>query len=255
MSHVNGIDFEGFEFRSVCTGSGPINQTLGSLVLEYNVPMWQLLCLELERYMATESINGGPYRRMENIGKNNSSKSTDFILNTDTGYSFPTDGSTMLKEFFEYMLKTNVLKFNYVKGSYGLATNFADTVLNISNSFIYWFNNRFKERATDIDLEELKNYRILKDVIIADGSIYDISSSSTRDYSQYVGRRVLTFKGKPVNLVISGITDSTRNVSIILHVNIIRKIVSIVLELLNCDYGNSKKANSGVDKEKTRFLL
>lgn len=253
-SHVSGIDFD-FKFRSVCTGSGPINNTMSSLTVGFDEPIWQLFCLELERYMGTESLSGGPYRRMENIGANGSNKRDNFPIEQDNYISNGYFTKELSSKFLDYLFTNNILKFNYRKGSYGLAHTFTDTVLTISNAFIDWYNDEYRKAPNMPDLYDLQGDGVLKQAIIANGAIFDPNSNANRDYSQYVGRKVLTFKGHDVNLVINGLANGARNVSTILNLDIIREYVWAILELLNCEYGNSKKAKSGIDKKKTRFTL
>lgn len=253
-SHVSGINFD-FKFRSVCTGSGPINNTMSSLTVGFDEPIWQLFCLELERYMGTESLSGGPYRRMENIGANSSNMRDNFSMEQISYVSNNHFSMETSNEFLDYLLASNVLKFNYRNGSYGLAHTFADTVLTISNAFIDWYNAKYRTTYNIPAIEDLRGDGIIKEAIIANGAIYDPNSNASRDYSQYVGRKVLTFKGHDVNLVINGLANGARNVSTILNLEIIREYVWAILELLNCEYGNSKKAKSGIDKKKTRFTL
>lgn len=253
-SHVSGIDFD-FKFRSVCTGSGPINNTMSSLTVGFDEPIWQLFCLELERYMGTESLSGGPYRRMENIGANGSNKRDNFPMEQNNYISNKHFTKELSSKFLDYLFTNNILKFNYRKGSYGLAHTFTDTVLTISNAFIDWYNDEYRKAPNMPDLYDLQGDGVLKQTIIANGAIYNPNSNASRDYSQYVGRKVLTFKGHDVNLVINGLANGARNVSTILNLGIIREYVWAILELLNCEYGNSKKAKSGIDKKKTRFTL
>jgi hypothetical protein len=253
-SHVSGIDFD-FKFRSVCTGSGPINNTMSSLTVGFDEPIWQLFCLELERYIGTESLTGGPYRRMENIGANGSNMRDNFSMEQTSYASSNYFLMETSNEFLDYLLASNVLKFNYRNGSYGLAHTFTDTVLTISNAFINWYNAKYRATSNTPDADTLREGGIIKEAIIANGAIYDPNSNASRDYSQFVGRKVLTFKGQDVNLVINGLSNGVRNVSTILNVEIIREYVWAILELLNCEYGNSKKAKSGIDKKKTRFAL
>lgn len=253
-SHVSGIDFD-FKFRSVCTGSGPINNTMSSLTVGFDEPIWQLFCLELERYMGTESLSGGPYRRMENIGANGSNKRDNFPIEQNNYISNEYFTKELSSKFLDYLFTNNILKFNYRKGSYGLAHTFTDTVLTISNAFIDWYNDEYRKAPNMPALYDLQGDGVLKQAIIANGAIFDPNSNASRDYSQYVGRKVLTFKGHDVNLVINGLANGARNVSTILNLDIIREYVWAILELLNCEYGNSKKAKSGIDKKKTRFTL
>ena len=253
-SHVSGIDFD-FKFRSVCTGSGPINNTMSSLTVGFDEPIWQLFCLELERYMGTESLSGGPYRRMENIGANGSNKRDNFPIEQNNYISNEYFTKELSSKFLDYLFTNNILKFNYRKGSYGLAHTFTDTVLTISNAFIDWYNDEYRKAPNMPALYNLQGDGVLKQAIIANGAIFDPNSNASRDYSQYVGRKVLTFKGKDVNLVINGLETGVGNTSTILNTDIVREYVCAILELLNYEYGNSKKAKSGIDKKKTRFTL
>lgn len=230
-SHVSGIDFD-FKFRSVCTGSGPINSTMISLTVGFDEPIWQLFCLELERYMGTESLSGGPYRRMENIGANSSNMRDNFSMEQISYVSNNHFSMETSNEFLDYLLASNVLKFNYRNGSYGLAHTFADTVLTISNAFIDWYNAKYRTTYNIPAIEYLRGDGIIKEAIIANSAIYDPNSNASRDYSQYVGRKVLTFKGHDVNLVINGLANGARNVSTILNLDIIREYVWAILELL-----------------------
>lgn len=253
-SHVSGIDLD-FKFRSVCTGSGPINNTMSSLTVGFDEPIWQLFCLELERYMGTESLSGGPYRRMENIGANGSNKRDNFPIEQNNYISNEYFTKELSSKFLDYLFTNNILKFNYRKGSYGLAYTFTDTVLTISNAFIDWYNDEYRKAPNMPALYDLQGDGVLKQAIIANGAIFDPNLNASRDYSQYVGRKVLTFKGKDVNLVINGLATGVRNTSTILNTDIVREYVCAILELLNYEYGNSKKAKSGIDRKKTRFTL
>lgn len=255
-SHVAGIPWSGFdEFQSVCTGSGPINSTLGSLATSFDAAIWQLYCLELERYVATESISGGPYRRMKDIGRDSSSLRKFFKKRDALGIGGSVYTSEMKKEFLEYILKSGKLKFNYVKGSYGLATPFADTVMIISNLFIEYFNKRYGEVTGMPSRERLKDYGIIKEAIISNGCIYDPRSTSGRNFREYVGKHVLTFKDKDITLEVKGLTDRPTNTFTILNIDIIGEYVWSILNLLNCEYGNSKKTKAGVNQETTRFSI
>lgn len=68
-SHVSGINKSlPSNFKSSCLGSGPIRNTCLSLNDSFDEDIWKLFIFELDRYIQTESLEGGPYRRLENIG-------------------------------------------------------------------------------------------------------------------------------------------------------------------------------------------
>ena len=68
-SHINIIPKNNFtQFQIPCLGRGPIISTIGTLKNDYDEATWMLFCQELSMYVTVESISGGPYRRMDNIG-------------------------------------------------------------------------------------------------------------------------------------------------------------------------------------------
>lgn len=253
-SHVAGIPFSDFtEFQSVCTGTGPINSTLASLATSFDGAIWQLYCLELERYVATESISGVPYRRLNRIGGDNNNTRRSFKIHNNPYADASIFSDSMKGEFLRYILESNKLKFNYIKGSYGLATSFVDTVIIISNLFIEWYNKRCRKDTEPIfTMYRLRNSSIIKEVIIHNNTIYG-PNNTNRDYSEYIGKHVLNFKGKDITLEVKGVSNGPRNSFIVLNIDIIEEYVIAILNILNCDYGNSKKTKAGVSQEKTRF--
>lgn len=62
----------GYSKGNLCFGSGPLNATIGE-VYETNwftpdMELFELFLFQLDIYLGWESIEGGPYRRMNNIG-------------------------------------------------------------------------------------------------------------------------------------------------------------------------------------------
>lgn len=256
MSHVSGIDMGDFNFRKVCTGDGPINRTMSSLAVSFDESLWQLYCLELERFVKTESISGGPYRRLENIGRTSASSENGLMFKR---FKLPTAilSNDLLTEFLQYLFKSNILKFKFVNGCYGLAHSFIETVILISNCFIEWYNDKYRKDATLLPFDALKEANVLKQVVISENNMYYVSNNfkPVEYYENYNGQELFKFKGNPVCLNITDLADASRNDSTILSLEYIEPCVRTILTLLNCDYGNSKKTNSGIDKGKTRFEI
>ena len=68
-SHIRAIPKNDFtKFMEPCLGTGPIRNTIVTLKNNYDETTWMLFCQELSVYVTVESIIGGPWRRMENIG-------------------------------------------------------------------------------------------------------------------------------------------------------------------------------------------
>ena len=143
-SHVSSIPRSNFEnFQTPCTGRGPINSTLSTLAIGYDEAIWQLLCLELDRYVRVESIDGVPHHRLENIPAPEMGDAKDkFSMQSLRGVVHYSSifGREQFKLFIKYLLETKKIRFNYSNGSYGIGMSFIDTVVLISNEFISWYN-------------------------------------------------------------------------------------------------------------------
>ena len=86
-SHASSIPFGDLSlFQQPCTGYGPINRTIESLSMEFNSDLWALFCLELDKFMCTESIEGTPYHRLEAIGIGNPCYDNNFLAMFSTGW-------------------------------------------------------------------------------------------------------------------------------------------------------------------------
>ena len=54
-SHIPGIPSLGTPFLDPCLGSGPINNTINSLNVDFDEDLWSLFCLELQKNREKES--------------------------------------------------------------------------------------------------------------------------------------------------------------------------------------------------------
>ena len=71
-SHISGIPLNNpTTFQHPCLGSGPIRATIANLADNFDELRWQLFCLELSKYVQVESLSGGPYHILENLGDRN----------------------------------------------------------------------------------------------------------------------------------------------------------------------------------------
>ena len=112
--------------------------------------------------MGTESLNGGPYRRLENIGKSNkislivSTFSMPGVLNTGVL------GDSEISEFIRYFINKRLLTFNYINNSYSIAMSYKDFSILVSNEFIAWYNNKYANAELPYTYSELLNTGILR---------------------------------------------------------------------------------------------
>lgn len=253
-SHIPGIPTSDFtRFQSPCLGSGPIQNTISSLNKEFDEDLWSLFCFELELYTRTESIAGGPHRRMEYIGTSSMSEGNNsFLVINQVPYLGGLNMNT-LKEFTKRLIHTKALKFNFVNGNYSIGMSFTDFIIFVSNEFIRWYNEGFNEGALTMDFEQLKSGGVVRECIIQGNKIfYKSNLSDIRTYSRYQGKRVCTFKGMEVTVNIQDLdTPDEDNQSIILNTNICLYVLTKILKVINFKYGNNTEQSSGNTEEGT----
>lgn len=247
-SHVSSIPFSDFtEFQYVCTGSGPINTTIANLNRGFDEDLWSLFCLELSKFVEVESVAGVPYHRLENIGTLQHTFGENFSMIHNIVYELPV--KTMLLDFVSHFLKSNKLKFNFKNGNFSIGMSFIEYMLLVSNEFISWYNQKYREGKYNYTNISLKSKWVIRDCIIANGKIYNNSNYNTNDYLRNEGKLVCVFKGKEYRLVISSIF-TTQNSSTVLNPSIAMFILTKALNILNYKYG---KETDNTSKE-TRFL-
>lgn len=246
-SHVSGIPLSDFtHFKTPCLGSGPIRSTISNLNSEYDEDLWGLFCLELDKYIHTESIAGGPYRRLENIYTNNN-RTSRLLLSTDfkvikqfiDSNGFNKD---MCKVFTRYLLMSKKLKFAYNSEGYSIGMSFRDYIITVSNVFIDWYNVAFNNGVYTYSLDDLIRYNVVnKYKITSTKIIKEVNTRIGADYSIYNGKKVCTFKGKDVLVKITdSINTEDINTSILLNPDIALYILTKILYILNYKYGKQE---------------
>lgn len=259
-SHVSTIPTNDFTyFASPCTGSGPINSTMSTLSVDFDDAIWQLFCLELDRYVRVESIVGVPYHRLEQIGAKQLGAGTDhFQMKTLFGdYAVNSFWNNKSERFIKHLLESKVLSFNYQNNQYGLAMSWIEFIVAISNSFIEWYNKEYNEGTVTENYDRLISENIIKEAIIQDGKVYyaqnrrDISSV---DVSRYIGKKICTFKGRDITLNITGAIsfENIDNKAVVLNLQYAELILGGILRFLNYSYG--RESNTGEGSEETASL-
>lgn len=264
-SHVSSIPTNNFEnFQTPCTGRGPINSSLSTLAIGYDEAIWQLLCLELDRYVRVESIDGVPHNRLENIPVSEMGDAKDKFSMQSLRGVIPRSGifgREQFKPFIKHLLETKKIRFNYSNGSYGIGMSFIDTVVLISNEFISWYNTEYNKHTFDISYADLVSNGIINECAITNGKVYiprAVRRNSSSDYQRYVGRKICTFKGRDITLTIDGVLSSEEeslNRTRILNLQCIEAIVCSILRILNYGYGREERSetSTGVSPQ-TRYI-
>lgn len=258
-SHVSGIPFDDFtRFRSPCLGSGPIKNTLATLAIGYDEAMWQLFCLELDKYVRVESISGVPYRYLEKISNREGMTIGASTFTMKASYNRYTSRFTKdnMKDFVVYLIEKGKLRFNFINGNYGLAMSYIDYMILISNEFIEWYNHRFNQYIVTSSYAQLISSGILKECIIDNDKIlyFTGNTASNRDYLNYEGRRVCMFKGKPVNIHIIDDNRGPGNKVVLINSEIAETIAKAILETINYKYGRKEEREEAGASSPTDYL-
>ena len=229
-SHVCSIPTHDFsQFQPCCLGRGPIRNTINSLIVDFDENIWNLFCLELSKYVETESIEGVPYHRLE-VVSNMDTNYKDFF--TYSHYS--SNIKPLLQEFIPYFISQKKLKFNFINGRYSIGMSFIEYMVTISNCFIEWYNKQYLIGKFEYSLDELKN-NFLQEGVIKNNKIYTKSDPNTT--LNYQNKFVCTFKGKEVLLKIKDCIQDN-NYSLFLKISDAMVLLHKVLKIINCSYGN-----------------
>lgn len=243
-SHLHGIPED---FESPCLGTGPIRNTICNLQREFDADIWNLFCLELSKYVETESIAGTPYNYLERVNgyRTQSSISNDFC---DTYFYLNTRNEVnrhikeMLLNFFKKILNEGHLKFIYSNNKYTLGMSFIDAIVLISNEFLDFIDSY---DTSYFNINNLYSLNILRYCTTNnDFNRLDLIKLSDYNYgnniSDRVGKYVCEFKGKPVTFSIAAETiDNSEFVYyVVLNPSIILKFLLYTLYNINKYYGN-----------------
>lgn len=242
-SHINVIPKNNFtQFQIPCLGRGPIISTIGTLKNEYDETTWMLFCQELSMYVTVESISGGPYHRMENIG--NVSQNSMY-----TGYTFKFANkadflsqftSDDLRKFIQYYLKHGHLSLGYINNVFTWNMPYYEYIIDISNSFIDFYNKYYSTTASN--LNNCFNTGLLKQVIVADGKFYnegEYNNFDINNFSEYQNKLVLVFKGKKIRTtIINNEQRSEATLTTVINNNVAMFILQKILRTINFRYKN-----------------
>lgn len=240
-SHLPSLHWP-IAYQIPCVGSGPIRGTMVILYTDPSEDLWSLFCVELMKFVETESIAGTPYAYLNRVRLHSTypykSSSYPVIVrgNRET---------VLIDRFVNYLISERKLDFSYCEG-YRIALNENSRIIEISNLFIDWVNS-----LTNLEYESSR--KIISDMFVnakyVGNRIEVLSDSSVceREIERHVGEPVVTFKGTPYTLSIIR-TQTDDNVLKVLCHNVLRIIESKLLDKVNYEYGfrktfgNAKKA-------------
>lgn len=169
-------------FSSPCLGRGPLNHTILSISRTPNEDLWKLFCLELKKFVETESIAGIPYIQLRTVSTRSLAKYTLLVYE---------DYSTYTENFVKFVASKRPFDFNIVDQKVSVAMSLPQLVITMSNLFIEWCNEHQIDNWVDY----------LMDGIYKDGVIKIPSGYSSHLLSQRMrrtGEVLLRFKGRDI---------------------------------------------------------
>jgi hypothetical protein len=232
-------------FRKICMGTGPIRTTVTNLVTEYDEDLWRLLCLELDNFTKVESVLGGPYIKLGEVGVGSRVTVEDML-----SYNRPFDGTTSFSvkdfhEFIKWLIPRKVLKFSLTPTGVALAQSNYDLAIKISNEFLKYVNIKIHAKTAPYTIDDLVDSHVLRKLLIKDGKFYVITPISD-DFSALEGTNLFTFKGKTIKLHITEDVRDTENVVLLLGDAILQDVCRIILEIINYHYGRENRIDKGI---------
>lgn len=250
-SHVSSIPKGNLtSFQSPCLGTGPIKETINSLRAHisegFDETKWMLFCHELSLYVTVESLVGIPYNHLENVHLNNVLSSYG-KYNENYGTALDNFNKVLplieLKEFILYYLHNGHLAINYQNGVFKVGMSYFDYMIDISNSFIEYFNSHFDSKLI---AQQCFDYHVLYHSIASNGHFFDPNSLNLiPDVSQYVGKKVCTFKGRDITLRIMEPSKEESQKTTVLNHGLAMYILNNILKIINYRYTNEYTRQQG----------
>ena len=243
-SHIHFIPKDDFtQFQSPCLGDGPIRNTINTLKTDCDIAEWMLFCQELSMYVTVESISGGPWRRMENIGKFTIAHNYVYYNFNRSGFIYPDFFiDFMKKEFIQYYLTHGHLSLSFRNGQFICGMPFYKFIIDISNAFISYCNTIFTTESTK---QKLVDSNLLTSLVVSDGKFYiPRNNTNLQNLNCYKDKFVLVFKGKHI---LTTIIDSPSNEFFpvtVIHHTMAMDILKNILKVINYRYKNEHNNNN-----------
>ncbi len=245
-SHIRDI-VTNDTFIDSCLGSGPINRTIHSLRMEYEEGLWKLYCIEIEKYVHVESLQGGPYHRLENVTKSIIKKVHPEIKMCT---SFPIHDDDVLRDFLinftSILIASPELKWiTTYKLGYSLGMSLSEFILVASKIFINYYNTELLKNNIDLPQNYLIDVNILSNYIFEGDTLAELYSDETLSPSRasLQGRELFIFKDKPVifNILPKNYNPDNKNL-ILLSQNLCNYLATQLTYIIN--YGNFTNSTS-----------
>lgn len=247
-SHVSHISTDWLE---PCTGTGPINSTMASLMQNSDENIWGLFCYELDKFVRVESLAGVPYRRLESVG-NVSDYPVSRVYRNGNLY-LAGISSDEIKDFLKELIEKDTINIAFIDNKYVLGDTYEKFWVKVSKVFAEWYNRKYKEKKIKHNLNYLLENDVIAKYIIKEGKVYSMRRRRSVDISD-IGTELFEFKGETVTLNIGNATDSiNNNVTYLLSMNFIASLIHKILIILNYNYGrqnNTTEEETNIKRRK-----
>ena len=238
-SHTPSIQWDKpDEFTSVCTGTGPINDTIETLRQGYSAKDFIPLFLwELDKIIGIESEIGGPYRHLSNIGKSEVYLPT---LGMPQRVRLPRRlNRETIRDFVKDYLTMNDIPFVFQNGGWCLSTSVLEWRIKLTDFYINWVNTR----ALQGELLDRPQRLLEEEHILNNKLVQQLDSSNIREgidaFRRLPENKVsLIFKGVEYKVNIIDINDTNDSAAInLLNANFCETLLYTIIQILNYRYG------------------
>lgn len=218
-------------WQSPCLGTGPIRNTLASLMQEFDEQRYGLFFWELDKVTQVESLSGIPYIKMQDIGTRNAAEEALSICNTCIGVD--DSERQIITTFMRSYFSTNLLKLTDLNGKAVLGMSYIEWLVSISKYYMKWKIAALNVGEPVLNENRFKNYKI------RDNKLY-ISRGENR-WEDALGRLIVKFKGRDFKFNVIN-SNSTSDTSICLfEVGFANFILRQILIYINCFYGRQTR--------------
>lgn len=224
-SHVRYIPTNEVDmFVAPCLGRGPIRDTICTLSNSSDSDIWMLFCVELQKFVETESIGGGPYHYLREVA-NIRPRELPY-----TSLGIPHTTALEIEPFIPYLVRHIKLPIVYRDNCFQLGIPFRDYVLMLSNIFIQWSNSR-----NDYNRDNIDTHMLLYNVMYMNKGLYIEGGENISIEDNIKGKQLCIFKGRPVLVKITGSHPTDANVKYVTIVspNIASYILNKILATIN----------------------
>ena len=205
------------EWQHVCTGSGPINNSVTALAnADTPLERYYGFIAELRQIVRVESLQGGPYIKIEDInGTLKERKLVNMVTLTFTNKQ---------KEFVKSYIRSNRLKLGVINGKFCLGCSFVEWLTDLTEYAKAWG----KENDQSISLV---------DTIVKDNKLYQKEEQyADETMLRLIGKPVITFRNKEyrIQVIDDGSDAKTKK---LINPAQAASLLYRILTVLNQNYG------------------